>query len=89
VAHVIAQPCVGVKDTSCLSVCPANAIHPLPSEPGFTTIDQLFIDPAACLDCGNCVSACPVAAIYSEDDLPTEWHEYINKANEYYGYPPE
>ena len=27
-AYVIAQPCIGVKDTACVTVCPADCIHP-------------------------------------------------------------
>jgi len=40
-----------------------NCIHPSPDEPGFATAEMLYIDPAACVDCGACVSACPVGAI--------------------------
>ncbi|MCL4495375.1 MAG: 4Fe-4S ferredoxin, partial [Firmicutes bacterium] len=27
-AHVITQRCVGVKDQSCVEVCPVDCIHP-------------------------------------------------------------
>jgi NAD-dependent dihydropyrimidine dehydrogenase PreA subunit len=27
-AYVIAQPCIGVKDTACVTVCPMDCIHP-------------------------------------------------------------
>jgi ferredoxin--NADP+ reductase len=40
-----------------------NCIHPSPDEPGFATAEMLYIDPVACVDCGACVSACPVGAI--------------------------
>ncbi len=71
--HVIAEPCIGVKDAACVSVCPVDCIHPAPNDPRYETADQLFIDPAVCIDCGLCVDVCPVAAIYPEADLPPEW----------------
>ena len=38
---------------------------------------MLYIDPASCIDCGNCVPECPVEAIFHEDDVPDEWREFI------------
>ena len=34
-AYVIAQPCIGVKDTACVTVCPCDCIHPKADEAGF------------------------------------------------------
>lgn len=68
-AFVIAEPCVGVKDTACVDVCPCDCIHPRKDEPGFVTAAQLYIDPDDCIDCGACVPACPVSAIFHADDL--------------------
>lgn len=31
---------------------------------------MLVIDPDVCIDCGACVTECPVAAIHPHDDLP-------------------
>ncbi|HMB94868.1 MAG TPA: 4Fe-4S binding protein [Tepidisphaeraceae bacterium] len=78
-AYVICQPCIGTKDTSCVSVCPSDAIHPTPSESGFSTTDQLFIDPARCVDCGFCAAACPVTAIFPSTSVPSQWHSFIAK----------
>jgi 6,7-dimethyl-8-ribityllumazine synthase len=54
-AFVIARPCVGVKDTACVVVCPVDVIHPTKEEPEFNKVEQLFIDPVDCIHCGLCV----------------------------------
>lgn len=82
--YVIAQPCIGVKDTACVTVCPVDCIHPTPKEDGFAEVDQLFINPSECIDCDACVEECPVAAIFAEDDLPAEWASFIEKNAGYF-----
>src|SRR5690349_7971410 len=66
-AYVIAQPCIGVKDAACVSVCPVDCIHPSSGDAGFDASEQLFIDPQLCTDCGLCIHECPVAAIFAEE----------------------
>ena len=83
-AHVIAQPCIGTKDTSCVSVCPVDCIHPGKSEGTFESALQLYIDPDTCIDCGLCVDECPVQAIFPQEDLPGEWQDFIAKNADYY-----
>ena len=34
-AYVIAEPCIGTKDNSCVEVCPVDCIHPTPDEPDY------------------------------------------------------
>ena len=34
--------------------------------------------PDECVDCGACEPACPVEAIFYEDDTPDEWSEYYD-----------
>ena len=82
--YVISEPCIGVKDVSCTEVCPVDCIHPTADEPGFEQAEQLYIDPAECIDCDACVEACPVDAITSEDQVPPEWQHYIAKNAAYY-----
>ena len=84
-AYVINEPCIGTKDASCVEVCPVDCIHPTGDEPGFEAADQLYIDPEECIDCDACVEACPVDAITSDDMVPPEWHEYIERNAAYYG----
>jgi ferredoxin len=82
--HIIAEPCIATKDSSCVEVCPVDCIHPTKNEPEFETAEQLFIDPDTCIDCGLCVDECPVKAIYPQEDLPGEWNKYIQLNLEYY-----
>lgn len=70
-AYVICEPCIGVKDKSCVEVCPVDCIH--------EGEDQLYIDPEECIDCGACEPECPVEAIYPEEEVPEQWKSYIEK----------
>jgi ferredoxin--NADP+ reductase len=54
-----------------------NCIHPSPDEPGFATAEMLYIDPVACVDCGACVSACPVGAIAPDTKLEPKQLPFI------------
>ena len=83
-AYVIALPCVGVKDTVCVAVCPCDCIHPTKDEAGFTEAEQLYIDPEVCVDCDLCRSECPVNAIFPQDDLPAEWRDFVEKNAAWY-----
>ena len=82
--HIIAEACIGTKDTSCVDVCPVDCIHPTKNEPNFGSADQLYIDPDTCIDCGLCVDECPVKAISPQEDLPAEWNKYIQINLDYY-----
>jgi ferredoxin len=61
---IITDPCIGTKDHACVDVCPVDCIHPRRDEPEFEQTSMLYIHPDECIDCGACVPACPVAAIY-------------------------
>ena len=69
--YVIGEPCVDVMDTACVEVCPVDCIH---YEEGSDR--KLFIDPEECIDCGACEPACPVTAIFAEEDVPEEQAGY-------------
>ena len=71
-AYVIAEPCIGTKDNSCVEVCPVDCIHPTPDEPDYDNVKMLYIDPEECIDCDACVEACPVDACFAEDQLSEE-----------------
>jgi NAD-dependent dihydropyrimidine dehydrogenase PreA subunit len=69
--YTIAEPCIDVMDKACVDVCPVDCIH---YDEGEDRI--LYIDPDECIDCGACEPACPVTAIFAEDDVPDNWKEY-------------
>ena len=75
-AHVITEPCIGVKDQACVEVCPVDCIY--------EGTDQLYIHPDECIDCGACVPACPVEAIYPEAEVPEQWRDFIYKNIEFF-----
>ncbi|MCH7847793.1 MAG: ferredoxin family protein [Planctomycetes bacterium] len=82
--HIIAEPCIGTKDASCVDVCPVDCIHPTKDEQEFDEAELLYIDPDTCIDCGLCVDECPVQAIFPEEDLPEEWKQYLQINTEWY-----
>jgi ferredoxin--NADP+ reductase len=61
-----------------------NCIHPSPDEPGFATAEMLYIDPVACVDCGACVSACPVGAIAPESQLEPKQLPFVELNASFY-----
>jgi NAD-dependent dihydropyrimidine dehydrogenase PreA subunit len=54
-AYIIAEPCIGTKDTACVDVCPVDCIHPAKGRtyddgrPTFDEVPQLYIDPTECM----------------------------------------
>ena len=85
--YVIAEPCIGTKDLSCVEVCPVDCIHPTQDEAGFDEAPMLYIDPEECIDCDACVEACPVDACFAEDQLPDEWQKYAQLNIDHYKNP--
>ena len=68
---VIAEPCIGVKDKSCVEVCPVNCIY--------EGEDMYYIHPDECIDCQACEAACPVQAIFPDNGVPEKWQSFIEK----------
>ena len=46
--HIIAEPCIGVKDTACVDVCPVDCIYGADED-----WEMLYIHPEECIDCGS------------------------------------
>jgi ferredoxin len=81
-SFVIAAPCIA--DYSCVEICPVRCIGPAPGEAGFERAEQLYINPALCIQCGACVDACPVGAIYAAAQLPPAWAHYADINRDYF-----
>jgi len=78
--YVVTQYCVDCRYTDCVEVCPVEAFHIGPR--------MVYINPETCIDCDACVPACPVSAIYPEDEVPEKWAHYTEiNANECEDYP--
>lgn len=67
--YIIAEPCIDIKDRSCVDVCPVDCIH----EAGRI----LVIDPEECIDCGACEPECPWQAIFEEPAVPEVFKDDI------------
>ena len=66
--YIIAEPCIDIRDLSCVDVCPVDCIH--------QGERMLVIDPEECIDCGACEPECPVDAIKrSVELLKRTWGE--------------
>jgi ferredoxin len=71
--HIVTSRCVNCRYTDCCQVCPVDCFWEI-EEPA-----MLVIDPDTCIDCGLCIEECPVKAIYTEDDCPEPYTEWIEK----------
>ena len=68
-AYVVTAPCFGCKYTDCVVVCPCDCFY--------EGEKMLYINPEDCIDCDACRTECPVEAIFYEENVPPEWHGFI------------
>ena len=66
---VVTESCIKCKYTDCVEVCPVDCFK--------EGEHMLIIDPEECIDCALCEPECPVEAIFSEDDVPSDQREFI------------
>lgn len=66
---VVTDNCRRCRYTDCVAVCPVQCFH--------GDDEMLYIDPAACIDCGVCVPECPVEAISEEGLLEPDQQTWI------------
>ncbi|HEY8282880.1 MAG TPA: ferredoxin family protein [Chloroflexota bacterium] len=76
--YVITEPCINVKDASCVAVCPVDCIY------SNDEADMYYINPDECIDCGACEPECPVTAIFAEDEVPPQWERFKQINDEYF-----
>jgi ferredoxin len=65
--HVVTDQCVKCKYLDCIEVCPVDCFYEGEL--------MVVIDPQSCIDCGVCVSECPVKAIKPEAPELLVWAE--------------
>ena len=76
--YVITEACIGVKDATCVDVCPVACIHTTPDAPMY------YIDPDICIACEQCFIVCPVNAIYLDSDVPEHLRHYLEINAEFF-----
>jgi NAD-dependent dihydropyrimidine dehydrogenase PreA subunit len=67
--YVIAEPCVDLKDRTCIDVCPVDCIYEAER--------MLVIDAEECIGCGACEPECAQEAIFPIDALPQKWQAFV------------
>jgi NAD-dependent dihydropyrimidine dehydrogenase PreA subunit len=67
-AYIITEPCIDVKDGDCTLACPVDCIY----EGG----RMFYIHPDECVNCGLCLSICPVDAIVWDGELTEAMRPY-------------
>ena len=63
---VITGACIDVLDQSCIEVCPVDCIYVEDDD------RMCYVEPDECIDCAVCEAACPVGAIFKDDEVPSE-----------------
>ena len=67
--YVVTENCKGCRFTDCVEVCPVDCFY--------ADAQMLYIHPDDCIDCGACEFACPVQAIFAEENLPGDLVKWI------------
>ena len=67
--YIVNDACIRCKHMDCVEVCPVDCFY--------EGENMLVINPDECIDCALCEPECPVNAIWSDDELPTEQIPFI------------
>ena len=70
--YVITEACIGLKELTCIDVCPVDCI----AEDGEADL-KAYIDPHVCIDCGACEAVCPVTAIFPDYGVPADQQAFL------------
>ena len=76
-AYIISEPCIDVKDSACTLACPVDCIY----EGG----RMFYIHPDECINCGLCLSICPVDAILYDEEMPASLKPFEAANREFFG----
>ena len=76
------------SDASCVAVCPVQCIRPRPGDPDFLSTEQLYIDPATCIDCQACMDECPIDAVHPDYDMPDAFGDLLKINADYFKAAP-
>ncbi len=76
--HFVTERCVDCRYTDCCTVCPVDCFYEIQNPA------MLVIDPDTCIDCALCIPACPIQAIWPEDELPEAYEVWIGRNAELY-----
>ena len=68
-SYVVNGNCLGCRYTDCVEKCPVKDCFKIGK-------NMVVIDPQLCIDCGECVSACPVEAIAHDSKSDLKWIEH-------------
>ena len=75
-ASIVSGRCVDCRYTECVAVCPVDCFFEVENP------KMLVIDPDTCIDCEQCVPACPINAIWEASELPAEYADWADKNRE-------
>lgn len=78
-AWVITRLCRDCVDMSCVEVCPVDCIYEYTGSDREMPPNQLYIDPAECIDCGVCEAECPWEAIFQDQEVPEIFRDDIER----------
>ncbi len=67
--YIVTENCEGCRFTDCVESCPVDCFY--------ADDTMVYIHPEDCIDCGACEPACPVQAIYAEEDVPDDQQKWI------------
>lgn len=81
-AYVVTDACI--KDFVCVAECSTAAIAPQVTDAAAGTVQEVYINPDECIDCGNCATVCAQNAIYQEDELPADKKDFAAKNRAYF-----
>lgn len=76
-AYVITEPCIDIKDGDCTQACPVDCIY----EGG----RMFYIQPDECVNCGLCLSICPVNAIVWDGEISPDMSRFETINREFFG----